>query len=74
MITIGEQNTLVDKAKTKKDGVYSYKGIIYKVVDGKLRYIARHGEILQCSGFFNVVVGSYNGYTDDAKKALKNIR
>ncbi len=74
MITIQDQNTLIEKSKTKKDGVYGYKGIAYKIVDGKLRYIANRSEIIQCYGHFNVVIGSYDGRGDAAKKALRSIK
>jgi hypothetical protein len=73
-ITITDQNAIVKKSKTKQDGVYTYRGIYYKVIDNKLRYLASCGEVLQCFGNFNVVIGSYEGYSEAAKKALKSIK
>lgn len=73
MITIIQQRKLEEKSKTKKDGMYKYQGIYYKVIGSRLRYIASHGEVLECFGNFNVVVGEYNGYADAAKKILRDL-
>lgn len=73
MVTLIQQQKLEEKSKTKKDGIYTYQGIYYKVIGNKLHYMASHGEVLQCFGHFNVVVGSYSGYSDAAKKVLKDL-
>ena len=73
MVTLVDQRKIEEKAKTKNDGVYTYRGIWYKVINKRLRYLASRGEVLECFGNFNVVVGTYDWYSGDARKILKDL-
>jgi len=71
-LTIENQNKIIDLAKTKNDGVYSFRGVEYKVRDHKVTHYAAGGQVLEAYGHFNVVVGNYDGYPSSARKLLKN--
>jgi hypothetical protein len=56
-MTIDEINLLHKKAETKKDGVYSFRGNLWCVKNGKfLAYINREGKLLQRFGSFNAEI------------------
>lgn len=72
------QDLVVQKAKSKKDGIYSMNGVTYRVRDGKVTHFAccSSGHILVGYGHFNVVVGQVEtgmGFQDRARKALKAV-
>ena len=69
-LTVENQNYIIEKAKSKQNGCYLARGIAYRVGDGKVTHFAVGGEILQPHGAFNVVVGTYSGNSDEAKKIL----
>lgn len=51
-------NALVDKAKTKKDGVYSYRGMYYAVKNCRLvGHCDYYGNVFENAYGFNVVKG-----------------
>lgn len=66
-------NAIHGKAKDKNDGVYSFRGIVYRVSGGEFTHFAHNGRVLGRAGNFNVGIGFYSGYPDDAKKLLKAI-
>lgn len=66
-------NLISEKSKTKKNGVYSFRGITYKVEDGRCFVYAVDGKIFQSFGNFVVVIGKY-GRGDNLKKILLNIK
>jgi hypothetical protein len=70
--TIENTNKAVDKAKSKKDGVYTLNGMYYRVKEKCVTHIAGYGEILQRAGYFNVLVVKYNT-SDECIKMMKNI-
>jgi hypothetical protein len=65
------RNKLIEKAKTKKDGIYSQEGIIYRVKNGVLTHYCKQGKVLEVNGYFDVPVGNYNT-SIDARKLLKS--
>ena len=72
-LTIENNNLILDKAKTKKDGCYKFRGVAYRVRNGKVTHFADKGQILEnCMGF-NVIVGECSVFSDDAHKQLKAI-
>lgn len=71
--TIENLNLLADKAKNKKDGVYLFRGLVYRVKANHVTHFAYRGEILQRAGNFNVSVGAYDGYEHTAKSLLKKL-
>ncbi len=73
-LTIDNLNTLIDRAKSKADGVYTFRGIEYRVKSNGITHFGCGGEILMAAGNFNVIVGKYDGYADSAKKILKAIK
>jgi hypothetical protein len=69
-----ENNTLIlDKAKTKKDGCYKFRGVAYRVRGGRVTHFANNGQILENYMGFNVIVGECSVFSDEAHKQLKAI-
>lgn len=57
-MTIDERNILIEKSKSRKDGVYSYKDNLYVVRNNNLIAFADYfGECYQCAGAFNIKIG-----------------
>lgn len=57
-MTIYETNLLHKKAETKKDGVYSFRGNLWAVKNGKfVAFIDNRGQVLQRFGAFNTQIG-----------------
>ncbi len=76
-MTIEETNLLYEKAKTRKDGVYSFRGYLWAVKNGNfVAFSTYSGECYQRSGSFNVKIGKVERY--DRKKhlieLLKNLK
>lgn len=71
-MTIAEINLLNEKAKLKKDGVYSFRGNLWVVKSNKfLAYCKSNGEVLQRFGFFDTKIGNFSSlYPSDRKKKL----
>jgi len=68
-MTIEQTNILHEKAKTRKDGVYSYKSYLWVVKDFKfIAFADFHGEVYQIFGAFNTQIGKVERY--DRKKKL----
>lgn len=74
-LTIENQNLINTKAKTKKDGVYTFRGVAYRVRANKVTHFAVRGEVLQQYGAFNVKLGTYkSGFSGEGVKFLKSIK
>jgi len=71
--TIENINHLHEVAKTKRDGVFAFRGLDYLVKKGRFTHYAYNGLILERAGGFDVEIGVYSGFSDDAKRALKRI-
>jgi hypothetical protein len=57
-MTIEETNILHEKAKSRKDGVYSFRGNLWVVKSSKfIAYANYKGEVLQRFGAFNTQIG-----------------
>lgn len=68
-MTTDEINILDEKARTRKDGVYSYKGNLFVVKNNNFIAFANYyGECFQRMGSFNCQIGKVDRY--DAKKKL----
>ena len=67
-LTIENCNLAIDKAKTKKNGVYTMRGFLYRVKEHKVTHYAYAYEILECFGHFNCKVGSYSLVTEVRKR------
>ena len=72
-MTIYEVNILHEKAKTKKDGVYSFRGNLWAVKDFRfVAYVDSKGQLLQRFGSFNYVIADLSSlYTSEKKSKLK---
>ncbi len=56
-------NKLINRASKKnKDGVYSYEGHPYAIVNGKLRFVGDFNKILELSQGFAVIIGLCEPY------------
>jgi hypothetical protein len=74
-MTIDETNLLHEKAKTKKDGVYQFRGNFYAVKDNKfIAFINPFGECLQRMGAFNISIGQIKEKYDRKKKLAEWLR
>lgn len=57
-MTVEETNILIEKAKTRKDGVYQYNGNFWAVKNNCfVAFVSPYGECFQCLGSFNVKIG-----------------
>lgn len=66
---IEETNLLNEKAKSRKDGIYSFRGNLWVVKDNKFVAFANYsGECFQRFGSFNVSIGKVERY--DRKQKL----
>lgn len=67
---IDVHNVLIDKAKTRKDGVYSYQGFLYVVKNNSfVAYADYFGTISSIHGVFHFEIGKVERY--DRKKTLQ---
>ena len=64
---------IIEKAKTKEDGVYCFRGVTFKVKNFKVIAYAANGKVIQPAGHFDVLIGEYDGYHSEAKKLLKTL-
>ncbi|AUR86353.1 hypothetical protein NVP1084O_146 [Vibrio phage 1.084.O._10N.261.49.F5] len=71
--TIENVNKVIEKAKTKNDGVFTYRGLIYKVKGNRVRHLAAYGSLYELSYGFLCAIGKYDHFKDDPKKLLKNL-
>lgn len=68
-MTIDDISLLRERAKTRKDGVYSYKGNLYVVKNHIfVAFSNYYGECYQVMGAFNLLIGKVEHY--DAKTKL----
>jgi hypothetical protein len=66
---IDVRNLLTEKAKTRKDGVYSYQTFLYAVKNNRMiAYSDYYGNINSCHGAFDMFAGKVDRY--DRKKEL----
>lgn len=73
-MTIAEINILHDKAKDKKDGIYSFRGNLWVVKGGNfIAYADPFGRCYQRMGSFNAYLGQVETYRrkDELKKWIK---
>ena len=78
VLNIENQKAINERAKSRKDGVYEFRGIVFRVHEFRATHFAVRGEILEQYGHFNALVGSYDNRRYDArdtvKKLLKSIK
>jgi hypothetical protein len=68
-MTIAETNLLHNKAKTRKDGVYTYQGYFWAVKNHNfIAFVKPNGECYQRMGSFNVSIGKVDRW--DRKQEL----
>jgi len=76
-LTIDNERSIIIKAKSKKDGVYRFRGVAYRVLDGNVTHLSDGNKILERAYGFNVVVFEfdYSGLAVDkrAQKVLKSL-
>lgn len=69
IMTIDETNILHEKAKKRKDGIYTFGSYLWVVKDFRFIAFANfHGECYQRMGAFNYQIGQCDRY--DRKKKL----
>jgi len=71
--TIENRTLIRKKAKEKANGVYRFRGVAYRVFNSRVTHTACDGIVLESFGAFDVEVGKYEGYVDDAAKKLRSI-
>lgn len=70
-MTIDDTNILIEKAKTRKDGVYSFKGYLWVVKNNKfVAFADNYGNCYQRFGAFNASIGKVDRYK--RKQILSN--
>lgn len=77
MVTYGPTLTNIDamyvKAKEKKDGVYNFRGISYRVRNGNVTHYAANSQVIERCYDFHVIVGPCGIYQSQQVAALKSI-
>lgn len=74
-LTLINQNMIIEKAKTKKNGCYLFRGVAYKVVDNKVEFFVSYGKVVQTCYGFNSEIGTYEHTgSDSALKFLKRMK
>jgi len=70
------QQLIIERAKSKKDGVYRFRGVEYRVKNFRATHYAAHGELFESAYGFNVLIGKYDwDFTGGAgTKLLKSIK
>ena len=69
-MTIDERNILVEKAKTRKNGIYKFREYLYVVKDhGLVAFADYFGYCYSCHNMFNVKIGECKSY--ERKQSLK---
>jgi len=70
-MTLAELTDMIEKAGTRKDGIYPYRGYLYVVIDHKfVAFATRFGECYQRSGLANILIGKTEPY--NRKRDLNN--
>ena len=70
-MTIDDTNILIEKAKTRKDGVYSFKGYLWVVKNNKfVAFADNYGNCYQRFCAFNASIGKVDRYK--RKQILSN--
>ena len=73
-LTQENHKLITEKAVTKRDGVFTFRGVAYRVRDKRVTHFAYNGKILQYCHGFNVEVGKYEyKWSTSAKLALSGI-
>jgi hypothetical protein len=76
MVTYGlnliNRSVIVEKAKSKNDGVFEFRGVMYRVRNFKVTHFADNGEVLEPFVYFDVSLGKYDT-REDGRKLLKSI-
>ncbi|MDX9694943.1 MAG: hypothetical protein RBT49_04050 [Bacteroidales bacterium] len=70
-LTKENQHIISEKAKTKVDGIHSFRGIKYCVKSGKVVAFRDRGKIYEPIGGYYILVGYYTD-DDDATEILKS--
>ncbi len=73
-MTVPEHNILVEKAKSKNDGVYSWNNYLYVVKSSNfIAYSDYSGNISSVHGVFHMGIGKVERY-DRRKKLVEYLR
>ena len=72
-ITITNINYIIGKSKSKKDGVYTARGLSYRVINKNCKYIAYNQKVYQYAYGFLSIIGECGFYKSEEKKALLSI-
>ena len=71
-LTLDNCLAIKQKAKTKQDGVYTFRGIGYRIQNNFVTHYATKNEILLNAGNFVTIVGQYDT-REDGQKLLKGL-
>lgn len=72
-MSIENVNAINTKAKLKKDGCYTFRGVSYRVKNNVVTHYACNGEIVERCFGFHVVIGKYDGYSEAGRKTLQTL-
>jgi hypothetical protein len=71
--TIANLNEISGRCINKKDGVYQFRGLAYRVKGGRFTHFAHNGTVCERAGNFNVEIGKCTtgiGCFQEVKKIL----
>lgn len=69
--TVDNMKVIYDKAKAKRDGVYTCRGILYRVRAGNVTHYFYYNELYQVWGNFVVLLGNTPQHL--GRKALEKL-
>jgi hypothetical protein len=76
-LTVENVIAIAERSKSKKDGVYSFRGICYRVRKNRVTHFALRGGVYEYIGNYVFKIGSYDNNCDwkgvKAKKALNGL-
>ena len=72
MIIRDDLDVMLKKAKTKKDGVYSYRGHYYAVKDNTVHFVSSYTSVFERFGAFLCNIGKCE-YVSDVPKRMKKL-
>lgn len=77
MITYGANqknlDAIYEKAKSKSDGIFTFRGIAYRVRKGVVTHYTDGGDVIERCYGFHVVIGKCGHYPSQKNAALKSL-
>lgn len=75
-LNLVNEELILEKAKLKKNGIYRFRGVHYRVFNNRVTHYFSSGNFLERCFGFNVIIGKYDRCLshDEIKKLLRGIK